>query len=398
MTDTSSTRAFADLAAEGAGGVAGMIRDTHRAIAARAFGASGPGAAPVRVVHDGVSSLVYGAVRAGLAGAVRAGGVVAAARGVSLESSPRGRMLLGAVNGAWGDRLAASGSPLALRMEFAGAMPASPGPRLAVFVHGLCETDEAWLLGRERSEPYPSRMASELGYTPLLLRYNMGRHISENGRELASLLCALVESWPVEVEEIVFVGHSMGGLVARSACHFGSSDGAAWVKRVRHVFSLGSPFNGADLEKAANVATWALDAVPETRALAGALKRRSAGIKDLRYGSLTDDCWEGRDADELLRDHRCDIPWLEHAQHTFISAHLFTDPDHPIGSLMGDLLVRRPSAWAGGLHGADREEFLVDASHAVGPANHMTLLNHPDVYARIREQLAAGRPALLAAG
>jgi pimeloyl-ACP methyl ester carboxylesterase len=204
------------------------------------------------------------------------------------------------------------------------------------------------------------------------------------------MLDAIVADWPVGVEQVVLVGHSMGGLVARSACHRASEDGLRWVERVRHVFSLGSPLNGADLEKAANVAGWALGRLPETRALSRALNRRSAGIKDLRYGNITDACWDGHDADELLTSRRCDVPWLESAQHTFIAASLSRDPDHPVGRLLGDLLVRRPSAWAGGQHG-EKGHFLLDSSHCVGPANHFTLLNHPDVYEQIALQLRRER-------
>ena len=81
------------------------------------------------------------------------------------------------------------------------------------------------------------------------VRYNTGLHVSENGRGLARLLDEMVEEWPCQLEELVLIGHSMGGLVARSACHYGAS----WTDRVRHVFCLGSPHLGADLEKGANV-------------------------------------------------------------------------------------------------------------------------------------------------
>ncbi|HWT94558.1 MAG TPA: alpha/beta fold hydrolase, partial [Solirubrobacteraceae bacterium] len=317
-----------------------------------------------------------------------------AARGTSLESSRRGRLVLGAVNGAWGDRLAAEGSPLAISLGFRGELPpANPTSRIAVFVHGLGETDESWQLGGDRSEPYPSRLLADHGFTPLVLRYNTGLHISQNGRALAELLDETCRAWPVRVDEVVLIGHSMGGLVGRSACHYATELGFGWVEQVRHVFSLGSPFNGADLEKATNVVTWALGALPETRALATALNHRSAGVKDLRYGNLTDACWYDRDPDALLQDHRCEIPWLEHAQHTFISAELFGSAEHPVGRVFGDLLVRTPSAWAGGLHG-EHTEFLIDSSHSIGPANHFTLLNHPDVYDKIREQLLRGRELL----
>ena len=64
----------------------------------------------------------------------------------------------------------------------------------------------------------------------------------------------MVAAWPVEVEEVALVGHSMGGLVSRSAAHSRSSDGAAWVEHVRKVVSLGSPHMGAPLEQAVHYA------------------------------------------------------------------------------------------------------------------------------------------------
>jgi pimeloyl-ACP methyl ester carboxylesterase len=267
---------------------------------------------------------------------------------------------------------------------------AAATPRLAVFVHGLCETEEAWQLAADRFEPYPRRLAREHGFTALELRYNTGLHVSENGRRLAELLDEIVADWPTRVEQIVLVGHSMGGLVARSACHWASERDLRWVARVRHVFSLGTPLDGADLEKGAHVAAWALSRLPETRALARLLDRRSAGIKDLRYGYLTDGCWSAEEPDELLKNRRCDVPWLQTAQHTFIAASLFRDPDHPIGRLTGDLLVRRPSAWAAGQHG-EHEQFRLESSHCVGPANHFALLNHPDVYTQMDRQLRRDR-------
>ena len=99
-------------------------------------------------------------------------------------------------------------------------------------------------------------------------------------------------AWPVEVEEIALVGHSMGGLVARSACYHGVELGHDWVGRVRHVVSLGTPHMGAPLAQGVHYAAHALHAVPETRPFARFLRRRSAGIRDLRQGSLVDRDWE----------------------------------------------------------------------------------------------------------
>src|SRR5206468_2497925 len=85
-------------------------------------------------------------------------------------------------------------------------------------------------------KPYGSRLR---GRTPLYVRYNTGRHVSENGASLDALLDTLPE-----VEGLAIVGHSMGGLVARSACHQGALRGAAWTRRVRHVVSLGTRSGG----------------------------------------------------------------------------------------------------------------------------------------------------------
>ena len=96
-------------------------------------------------------------------------------------------------------------------------------PRLAVFVHGLFETEHAWRYGG--GPRYGDRLP---GWTPVYVRYNSGRHISENGRSLAER-ARRARARSDEVEEIALVGHSMGGLVARSACHAGGD----WTRASR---------------------------------------------------------------------------------------------------------------------------------------------------------------------
>jgi pimeloyl-ACP methyl ester carboxylesterase len=282
-----------------------------------------------------------------------------------------------ALNGVWGDRLAARRSALAADMRVLAEPP--PTPRLAVFVHGLCETEAAW---RTRlCEPgYGDRLRDELGYTPVYVRYNSGLHVSDNGRALARELDALLERWPVDVEEIALVGHSMGGLVNRAACHYGGR----FAGRVRHVFCLGTPHLGVDLEKGANVLAWALARAPETRGFGRLLNARSAGIKDLRFGSCVEEDWCDCDPDEFLRDRCREVPFLPHAHYYFIGARL-----NPavVGKLVGDLLVRMPSA-SGHRRGRGRRiPFEVDHGHELPGLNHFHLLNHPAVYARLRAWL-----------
>ena len=401
--------ALGDLAGEAAAGATKQIRELHTGIAGRVWRRVGPAALPVKLAHDLIAHRAYGAageltrtiVRAG----VHAASLAQPTDAPSIHRSPAGRAVVGALNGAFGDTLVRRRNALALnmtirrkgqdvelnRLELTRAYP-NAKPKLAVFVHGLCETDEAWkgIPARPgaRHVPYGHRMEIELGYTPAYLRYNTGRHISENGRDLADILEQLVANWPTDVHEVVLIGHSMGGLVSRSACHYGA--GSACVAKVHHVFTLGTPHRGAPLEQAANAASAALRRLPETRPLATALNLRSSGIKDLRYGYLVDECWMDQDCDAYLRDTSREIPFLATARHYFICATLTREPDAPAGRIIGDLLVLQPSAWAQE-SSAKRLRFPVEHYYHLGQANHFDLLNHPAIFAQMRRCLASQR-------
>jgi pimeloyl-ACP methyl ester carboxylesterase len=401
-------QAVGELAGQAVGGVGGLAADMHRAISTRVFGALGPLGAPVRVMHDGIADGMYRATQAGLRALPRGGAGLLALNAPPdaqpLGATPGGGIALAALNGAMGDALLASNSPLALGMTVRrrGADVAltdeglaeaffDATPRVAVFVHGLVETEHAWrrppLAGRRRpAQPsYGSRLRRDLGYTPVYVRYNTGLHISDNGRSLAELVGVLAAGWPVEVEEIVLVGHSMGGLVARSACHLAHEDDAPWVDRLRHVVCLGAPHLGAPLEKATNVAGWTLGRLPETRPFANVVNGRSAGIKDLRFGSCAEADWCDCDADELLKDRCHDVPFVDTAGYYFVGATLSRSERHPIGNVIGDLLVRLPSA-----SGRGRRRtipFEADNGRHVGGLTHFDLLNHLAVYDQLRDWL-----------
>jgi pimeloyl-ACP methyl ester carboxylesterase len=406
-------QALGELSARAFSGPAGLARDVHGAVARRTFGVLGVLGAPARLVHDGISGAVYRAVGVGLRAPLVAGaGALArtAPPGAPpLADSRRASLVLGALNGAIGDALARDHADLALELTvrrhgkavptdsaaLAAAFPDATA-KIALFVHGLCETDEAWRLrpvGRSGIERgYGSRLREELGYTPVYVRYNSGLHVSDNGRRLAEVIEEVVGGWPVGVEEIALVGHSMGGLVARSACHYGEASHHAWTNRVRHVFCLGTPHLGAPLEKAANLAGWALGRVPETRSFAAIVNGRSAGIKDLRFGNCVEEDWCDCDPDEFLRDRCREVPFLPAATYYFIGATLTRDSDNRLARVMGDLFVRFPSASGRGRR--RRIPFEIDNGCHMGGLNHFQLLNHPAVYRQIRNWLeAASGPA-----
>lgn len=391
-----------------AGGTA-RIADLHEGIAGRTFGALGPVGAPVRVVHDAVANAAYRGVAAALETAVSATGNAAAVRadGTSLDAVPAARVGLAILNGAHGDlvqRVAPSlalpmtlrqgGGDVALNQEsLQQAFPDASGG-IVVFLHGLTENEGAWCFRARtrhgsRATTYGTLLHQDLGITPVFVRYNTGLHISDNGRSLSTLLAELLQNWPVPAQDLVLVGHSMGGLVARSALHqagSGTPQAESWTELVRDTITLGTPHLGAPLERAVHRLTHTLARLPETRPLAQVLGARSVGIKDLRRGTLVEDDWRGRDLDTAEPSRHTHVPLHDGARHFVVLATVARDPDSRAGGLLGDLLVPPQSA-LGDTGGEDRLAFPPDHVHRLGGLHHFDLLNHPAVYAQIKSWL-----------
>src|SRR5690242_20568912 len=112
--------ALGELAGEAAAGAARQIHEFHTGIAGRVWSRVGPAAIPVKVAHDRIARGAYSAASELTRTVVRAG-AHAASRAQSpdarsIEHTPAGRVVVSALNGAFGDALMRQGSPLALRM------------------------------------------------------------------------------------------------------------------------------------------------------------------------------------------------------------------------------------------------------------------------------------------
>jgi pimeloyl-ACP methyl ester carboxylesterase len=258
-----------------------------------------------------------------------------------------------ALNGVCGDYLESTGNPLALPMTLMtsgkqvnltpGSLAEVPAvsPDLLVMVHGLGCSEQNW--SRQGNQDLGSRLHEACGYTPLYLRYNTGLHISTNGQELSRLLQQLCDSWPVPVESLTLVGHSMGGLVIRSACWYAGCHGDSWLPNLRRVLFLGTPHHGAPLEKAGHMVDVAMRSIQYVEPLAFG-RHRSAGIKDLRHGNLLDEDWQGVDEDRLTADSRQVVPLLPGVDYFFAAATVGDDETSLKSRVVGDLLVRLGSA------------------------------------------------------
>jgi pimeloyl-ACP methyl ester carboxylesterase len=397
------------LAGTALGELAELAQNVHTAVAHRLFGVAGKPAQPIRLMHDGIAAIAYASTKLGVKYLPPAAGLVAGTMSdpaaESAHDVARGRFLLGAVNGFWGDRISDRQPALAAQMRMrlhggrlrrvpsnlvadAAASGTATG-RIVVFIHGLCETDLCWSFAAEkrwgdRTCTYGSRLRDDDGWTPIYLNFNTGVHVSANGRELAELLEELVREWPVPVTEIALVGHSLGGLVARSAAHQANALDHEWLEPLRHIVGLGSPHLGAPLERFANWGTHRLARLPETRPFATWLNQRSVGIKDLRYGALLEEDWLGFDPDELLTDRCTPAVLLPGVAYSVASATLSREPH---GLFAHDLLVQHSSA-----HGIGKVRSIpFDQSrtfHLGGRKHHFDLLADQRVYDQLRGWLA----------
>ena len=308
------------------------------------------------------------------------------------------------LNGMFGDYLRERQNGLAITMAFyhqnhplslttAGLQQAhvTLSNKLCVLLHGLGCHEGVWTFRdpaqRTQGLSYGTLLQQELGYTPFYLRYNTGLPVADNGKDVAALLDELLTGYPADVTEIVLIGHSMGGLVLRSACHYGAQHQYEWVKKVKQVFYLGTPHEGADLEKLGHMTTAVLHAVPNpiTRLIGTVLNRRSQGIKDLRLGNPLVEEWPEVFPSASGDNNGQVIPWLASANHYLIVGTLTADLRHPVALLFGDALVRLPRVHH---HPVPEGEPRPAPNHYVKifpKLHHMSLARHPKVYQQIKQ-------------
>ena len=390
-------RGAARLAIDATTGVTDVVEAMHERIARIPL----VGRAAPEGRLGGIGGLVYRSIR-GVTRLVGGGldtGLDLLDRAWPVRGTTVGReAVVAALNGVLGDHMAASGNPLALTMAMRhGGRPLvlerdalvaelpCAGPKLLVLLHGLCMNDLQW---KRDGHDHGAALQRDLGYTPVYLHYNSGQRIATNGAALAQLMERLVGQWPQPLQRVVLLGHSMGGLVARSALHAARQTGLRWAGRVDDLVCLGTPHHGAPLERAGHGLDLVLGAAPYAAPLARLGQRRSAGIKDLRHGNLLDEDDDGQDRGARRGDRRRVLSLPEGVRCYAMAATTGMRRGDGKDRLFGDGLV--PLASALGRHDDPRRTLAFAperqwVGHSMG---HLDLLGHPEVYAQLRRWLA----------
>ena len=385
------------LAIDGTVGLTDLIEAMHLNIA------SVPGIFEVspRGTISEIPRLVYNSVRA-LTGLVGSGTdsllTPVTPRLEEKRSTLEREAALAVLNGVIGDYLVATGNPLAIPMRLrqkgrpltleratlAERIP-HPSGKLVVLVHGLCMNDWQWT---RKGHNHGRALARDLGYTAIHLHYNGGLHISTNGRAFADLIEILLHQWPVPLEEFAIVAHSLGGLVSRSAWHYGTAAGHRWPRLLGRLIFLGTPHHGAPLERGGNWVDVVLQLSPYTSPFFRLARLRSAGITDLRYGNLLDEDWEGRDRFEHSGDLRHPVPLPREVRCYAIAGTTGSETGDLGNALPGDGMVPVDSALGRHRDPARSLAFAKSRQWIGYGMNHWDLLNKRAVYEQIVRFLA----------
>ena len=315
------------------------------------------------------------------------------------DASPERAAIIAALNGVMGDRLQASGNPLALPMTLSyQELPAQSGQglevnlvskKLLLVIHGLCMNDAQWTTEHASGPINPAEtLAHALGYTPVYLRYNSGLHVSQNGRLLAARLEDLVNGWPNAVQDISALTHSMGGLVMRSALYYAQQDGLTWPGLLKNMVFLGTPHHGAPLERAGNWVDEILGSTPYSRPFAKLGQLRSAGVTDLRYGHLLDVDWQDHDRFRRRPDSRQPVPLPNGVRCFAVAATTAPKRGTLADQLLGDGLVPLHSALGQHEDPARCLRFAPEHQHILYRTHHLQLLSSPEVTRQLLQWLA----------
>lgn len=355
---------------------------------------------PIQHLITGISGIVYGGVRNTTkfigGGLEKTIGYLNQQFDTGLSFRKKETMLA-VLNGVVGDYLIENKNPLAIPMQLryqgetialdadsiSKRYPQING-KILLMVHGLCMDDLQWNYNEHN---HGELLAQELGMTPIYLQYNGGLHISENGKNFNIILEELLDTWPVAIEELTIVAHSMGGLVSRSAFHYGKKEKKNWTKHLKKIVFLGTPHNGAPLERIGNYIDHIFEVISYVKPFTRLSKMRSSGITDLRFGNLLEEDWKGLDRFKNPAKGRKHIALPKNVSSYAIAACIGKEEDTLKAKIIGDGLVQVKSALGQHKNSNKTLDFKESNTYITYETSHMELLSNMKVYDRLKTWL-----------
>ena len=330
----------------------------------------------------------------------------------AFKDNPTRQQWLAALNGVIGDHLHATNNPLALAMTWQHQQqtvnPQQVAEQVAhlkgqplLLIHGLCMNDYLWNRPShdQSTHDHGQALQQDLALSPIYLRYNTGQAVFDNGQQLAAQLQLFCQQLPAD-KQLHVLCHSMGGLVMRSAMHVAEQAGDDWSDKLGKVVFLGTPHQGAVLEKTGHLIDYLLSISPYSAPFAKLGQVRSQGIKNLRHGTITHDTITHDTITHDTITHDTITHGTSTGDHQAIqlpagvNAYALAASTKHTGkqgrqNWLGDGLVSVQSA-LGEHPKAGREiHFKASHKHTFKQVNHMQLLSDQQVYHTIKSILSS---------
>jgi pimeloyl-ACP methyl ester carboxylesterase len=307
------------------------------------------------------------------------------------------------INGLQGDSLSDNGHPAVVKMSFRhNSRDIEPekipeilnmgieSGQWIILVHGLMNDETIWKSGpKDLIVRMGTFFEDQKRANVIYLRYNTGRHISQNGRDLSSLIEELIEIHGNKIKDLVLTGHSMGGLVIRSACYYAGILKHSWVQKLKTVFLIGVPNEGSYLAKIAYMTQYFLRKIDpsQNQSIAKFFDLRSNGIKDLSFGFLVDEDWQNPAYENEKVISATRVYPIEGVNYHLIAATMTEKKNKSkLAVLFGDGLVEKKSALSQLFKDKQAKSGQVEFKLFEGE-NHLSLLESKLVHSYVAECL-----------
>lgn len=264
---------------------------------------------------------------------------------------------------------------------------ASGMKKAILFIPGLFCDESLWTDQMRKTpegevfSPGLADMLKKEGYFPFYVRYNQGKHISENGRDLLKILEKLLDLYKGALDIFTY---SQGGLLIRSTLYYSMIEKRLDRNKIGKVLFVSSPDGGSYIEKIGFWVGFLMEQSPEliTKVIGFIGNLRSDGIKDLSHGVIREEDWKEwhplRYRKELYFGELDDID-------CYIFYSLIADETNAFQMWFGDGIVEKDSLTYLVDKVYDKRTDKSDRVMEIKESNHFLILERTEFWDRVRK-------------